>query len=279
MSAPQDGVVLPPAKRRKTSTHARHVKDDESEDDGDNEEDDVFAEKGCSRSKKKTVKSVSKRRSAKDLNAQWEDGKREGLTRCGFCQQVYTSSNGHGCAAKMFIKRPLVLPDVVKRTKKNASKTEIPVAAAAAATSAISTESLTYEAVVTRCVKRFFSGMLNMKDENRKQFARKWIIDKVEQQHRIRFLASLLLHAFVTFSCQSINFTNISTHMVCKTSTRKRKLEPSSEANETVPVLDDALPTSLKIDQTMIHTALSLVCSTPSKTHTNKTYTTALVLP
>ena len=206
MSAPQDGVVLPPAKRRKTATQALHVKDDESEEDGDNEEDDMSVDKGCSRSKEKTVESVSKRRSAKDLNVQWEDGKREGLTRCGFCQQVFTSSNGHGCAAKMFIKRPFVLPEVGKRTKKNASTTEIPVAAAAAAASVISTESLTYEAVVTRCVKRYFSGMLNEKDENRKQFARKWIIDKVEQQHRIRFMASLLLHAFVEFSCQFHQF-------------------------------------------------------------------------
>jgi len=118
-------------------------------------------------------------------------------------------------------------------------------------------------------VKRFFSGMLNQKDEDRKQFARRWILDKVEQQHRIRFMVSLLMHAFVEFSCQSVTFANISAYMVCKTSTRKRKLEPSSEANE-IPI-SDAFPTPLKVDQTIIHTALSLVCSTPTKTHTNKT--------
>jgi len=251
MSTSQDGVVSPPAKRRKTATQTLPVKDDDDEEDDSNE---------------KAVEGVSKRRSAKDMNAQWVEGKREGLAQCGFCQQVFTTNNGHGCAAKMFIKRPLVLPDV-KRTKKNSSK--LGVSAAAAAASVISTnnpESLTYESVVTRCVKRFFSGMLNMKDENRKQFARKWIIDKVEQQHRIRFLASLLLHVFVTFSCQSINLTNITTHMVIKPSTRKRK---PAQSPETVPV--DVPTTSLKVDQTIIHTALSLVCLTPSKTHTNKT--------
>jgi len=172
-----------------------------------------------------------KRRGASGLALAWErngPNDRKGLEKCDFCRNVFTTNNGHGCKAVNFI-----------------SDAET-------------------QRVSTTCHKQFLTSFLTQHDASRATFARKWIAKKALQQHRIRYVALLLLYAFVAHATHNVSLENVSTYVLRVDSKKRKRAEEEEEKNEEGP---PPLPPSppLKLDQTIMHTALSLSCSKLSK--------------
>ena len=43
------------------------------------------------------------KKKSRDVTTRWNEGKRDGLLCCDFCNTVYTKMNGHGCKIANFL--------------------------------------------------------------------------------------------------------------------------------------------------------------------------------
>ncbi|KAK9483504.1 hypothetical protein V1527DRAFT_265082 [Lipomyces starkeyi] len=98
-----------------------------------------------------------KRGGRRNLNKVWDAGDTKGLSKCAFCNQLYTTGNGHGCVAKSCRKER--------------------------------EDELEYQDVDTVTRKMYLSRLLDITVKApQATFFVKWILARVDGQHRILWL-------------------------------------------------------------------------------------------